>query len=42
MTIGRYQRTNWLIPIIGKMADTNYQCISSDNIASKPTPNSST
>jgi len=28
MTIGRYQRTNQPIPIIGKTADTNYRCIS--------------
>jgi len=29
MTISRYQRTNWLIPIIDKTADTNYWYISS-------------
>jgi len=27
MTIGRDQRTNQPIPIIGQMADTDYRCI---------------
>jgi len=31
MTIDRYQHTNRLIPIIGKMADTDYRRISRTN-----------